>query len=309
MIASTERVQAKSYHVRRGRASAKAALAGGRNPQLFGSQLRIPVKQPAQPRRVFLSSINLTEFGLGEMLRCSLEIRKVAKREPSMEAAAKRITHFFYDELATSDGARACALVRCYKTHPYGTLPPDLRRFAQRALQSTESPVTGMDSMRCLALLATVGDEPSWNERHLSTGHQAIPLPSAQIVQRAPMISRLIHEFGLALPDVLQPSADVMRRLEGKTYGVFHVEDAAGSPYIPAQAQFVARYGIRSVVGFGGSLPAGELFAVILFTRTVVSAATADRFRTLALDVKGCLVPFAERNVFEAPGSASIVGP
>jgi len=248
-----------------------------------------------------LNSINLTEFGLGEMLRCSLEIRKVAKHETSMEGAAKRISHFFYDELATSDGARACALVRCYKTHPYGTLPRDLRRFAKRALQSTESPVTGMDSMRCLALLATVGDEPSWNERHLSTGHQAIPLPSAQIVQRAPMISQLIHEFGLALPDVLQPSADVMRRLEGKTYGVFHVEEAAGSPYIPAQAQFVTRYGIRSVVGFGGSLPAGELFAVILFTKTVVSAATADRFRTLALDVKGCLVPFGERNVFEAP--------
>ena len=54
------------------------------------------------------------------------------------------------------------------------------------------------------------------------------------------------------------------------------------------------------MVGFGGSLPAGDLFAVILFTRTVVTAATADRFRTLALDVKGCLVPHDERNVFEA---------
>lgn len=250
-----------------------------------------------------MSSINLTDFGLGEMLRCSLEIRRVARREPSMEAAAKRISRFFYDELATSGGARACALVRCYKTHAYGALPPDLRRFAKRALRSTDSPVTITDSMRCLALLATVGDEPGWNERHLSTGHQAIPLPSPQIVQRAPMISQLIHEFGLALSDVVQPSADVVRRLEGKTYGVFHVEEAAGSPYIPAQAQFVERYGIRSVVGFGGSLPAGELFAVILFTRTVISAGTADRFRTLALDVKGCLVPFSEQNVFDAPNS------
>ena len=215
-------------------------LAVGRKAELFGLQAGFLANQPAQRGRAFLNSINLTEFGLREMLSCSLEIRKVAKHETSMEAAAKRIIHFFYDELATAGGARACALVRCYKTHPYGALPPDLRRLAKRALQSAESPLAGIDSMRCLTLLATVGDEPSWNERHLSTGHQVIPLPSVQIVQRAPMISQLIHEFGLALPDVLQPSADVMRRLEGKTYGVFHVEDAAGSPYIPAQAQFVA---------------------------------------------------------------------
>ncbi|MDB4874952.1 MAG: hypothetical protein JWM41_1398 [Gemmatimonadetes bacterium] len=245
--------------------------------------------------------IDLTRFGLGEMLRCCLEIRRVARNEPTMEATARRVCGFFYDELTTPEGARACALVRCYKTHAYGHLPDDLRRFAKRALRSNEAEVELTDSMRCLTLLATVGDDPSWNERHLSKGHQAVPLPSPQIVQRAPMIAQLIHEFGLALSDVVQPSPDVMRKLEGKTYGVFHVAEASGSPYIPAQAQFVERHAIRSVLGFGGSLAGGDLFAVILFTRTLISNDIADRFRTVALDVKGCLVPFAEDEVFE-PG-------
>jgi hypothetical protein len=247
--------------------------------------------------------VDLTKFGLGEMLRCSLAIRRVARNEATMEATARRIARYFYDELVTPEGDRACALVRCYKTHAFGSMPDDLRRFAKRALKASDTEITVTDAMRCLTLLATVGDEPSWNARHLSKGHQAIPLPSPQIVQRAPMISQLINEFGLSLSDVLQPSADVMRRMQGKTYGVFHVAEAAGSEYIPAQSQFVERYGIRSVVGFGGSLVDGELFAVILFTRTLISEEIADRFRTVALDVKGCLVPFTDAEVFDAPGS------
>ena len=221
-----------------------------------------------------------------------------------MEASARRICRYFYEEMVTPEGRRACALVRVYKTHRFATLPEDLKRFAKRALRSSDAPIDITDSMRCLTLLATAGDEPGWNERHLSKGHQAIPLPSAQIVQRAPMIAQLVREFGLSLPDVVKPSAEVMRRLEGKTYGVFHVSEAAESPYIPAQVQFVERYGIRSVVGFGGSLVTGDLFAVIIFTRILISGETADRFRTVALDVKGCFVPFTEPQVFDAQASA-----
>lgn len=246
-------------------------------------------------------TIDLSNFGLGEMLRCSLEVRRAARSEATMEATARRLARFFYEELRAGDNGRACVLVRIYKTHPLGALPDELQRFARRALRSADLPIEATDGMKCLTLLATVGDEPSWNERRESRGHQAIPLPSPQLVQRAPMIAQLVHEFGLALSDLLRPSPDIVRKLEGKTYGVFHVAEALGSPFIPAQAQFVERHGVRSVVGFGGSLVGGELFAVILFTRTLITADAADRFRTIALDVKGCLVPFDESQVFGAP--------
>jgi hypothetical protein len=187
---------------------------------------------------------DLTKFGLSEMLRCSTELRRATKAVPTMEEAAQRVCRALYDELVTSDGSRACALVRCYKTHPYGRLEPDVQTFARAALHGTRP----IPSMRCLILLGTAGDEPAWNSRRTSVEHRAIPLPSAEMIERAPMIAQLIRQFGLDLTDVVQPTTDLVRSLDGKTYGVFHVPEAVGSPHIPAQKDFVLKFGIRSVV-------------------------------------------------------------
>ncbi|MGI8402932.1 MAG: hypothetical protein ACR2NS_15205, partial [Gemmatimonadaceae bacterium] len=235
---------------------------------------------------------DLTKFDLGDMLKCSLRLRETATGAPTLESSAQRVCRFLYDELADPQGKRQNALVRCYKTHEFGSLEPDLQAFA-RAAMGVENPKPGM---KCLTLMATIGETAAWNSRFLSRGHRAIPLPSPEIVEKAPMISQLIKEFGLNLSSLLRPSPDVVRELAGKRHGVFHVEEAVGSPYIPAQKEFVERYGIRSVLGFGGLLPNGDLFAVILFATVPVSAASADRFRTLALDVKSGFSRFADTN-------------
>jgi hypothetical protein len=237
---------------------------------------------------------DLTKFGLSEMLRCSTELRRATREAPTMEDAAQRVCRVLYDELVAPDKSRACALVRCYKTHPYGKLDPELQAFAKTVLQGN----TPAASMRCLTLIGTVGDQPAWNSRRTSLEHQAIPLPSIDMIERAPMIAQLIRQFGLDLTDVVQPANDLVRGLVGKTYGVFHVAEAKGSPYIPAQQDFVIKFGIRSVIGFGGSLPSGDLFAVILFARVPVSSETADRFRNLALDVKSGFFPYREGEIF-----------
>lgn len=95
-------------------------------------------------------------------------------------------------------------------------------------------------TMECLTLMATVGQSAAWNSRHLSRGHRAIPLPSPEIVEKAPMTSQLIKELGVELKVV---------------------------------------------------------FAV-LFSTVHVPAASADRFRTLALDVKSAFSRFTDANVF-----------
>ena len=218
-----------------------------------------------------------------------------------MEDAAQRVCRALYDELVTPDASPACALVRCYKTHPYGKLDPELQAFARAVLQGeTPQPAT-----RCLTLLGTVGEHPAWNARRTSTGHRAIPLPSVDMIEKAPMIAQLIRQFGLDLTDVIQPTTDLVRSLAGKTYGVFHVAEAVGSPYIPAQKDFVLKFGIRSVVGFGGSLPTGDLFAVILFARVAISGETADRFRNLALDVKSGFFPYRDGEIFSGEAAAA----
>jgi hypothetical protein len=241
---------------------------------------------------------DLSRFGLTEMLRCSRILHSTAAGAPSMEATARLICRALYDELRGPDGERACALIRCYKTHPFGALPADLRRFARQASGESSTPA---ETMRCLTLLASVGSEPQWNARTTSKSHQAIPLPSPQMVAKAPMIAALIRDFGLELADITDPKPEDVRNTEGKSYGVFHVEHALGSRSIPAQEEFVARYRVQSVVGFGGSLASGDLFAVILFSRVTVSAESAERFRTLALDLKALFFPFTESSVFDRP--------
>lgn len=236
----------------------------------------------------------LSDFDLAEMLRCSIGLRDAIRSAPTMEAAARECCRFFYQELVTESGEPACALVRCYKTHRFRDLDPDLQTIARQSLEGAEPATT----LRCLALLGTTGIENAWNDRRSSSSHQAIPLPTAAVVEQAPMVAQLIRALGLDIATAIAPSMDIVRDLSGKTYGVFHVREAQGSPYIPAQ-DFVARYGIRSVVGFGGVLPSGDLFALILFARVPVSAASADRFRTLALDLKSCFLRYSSWQVFD----------
>jgi hypothetical protein len=250
---------------------------------------------------------DLTRFDLGAMLKCSPRLRESAGDAATLEKCAQRVCRFLYDELRAPDGSRACALVRCYKTHPFGSLEPDLKEFAQKILGS-EPPKT---SMKVLTLLATVGQSPAWNSRHQSQGHRAIPLPSPEIVEKAPMIAQLIRELGFEISTVLQPDSDIVKETGGKRQGVFHVESALGSPYIPAQQDFVARYNIKSVLGFGGMLPNGDLSAVILFTTVTVPNSAAERFKTLALDLRSVFSKFNETNVFEKvrPSTLSALRP
>lgn len=248
-------------------------------------------------------TFDLGDFTVPNMLRCSREVRKVATHCGNMEEAAKSVVRYFYDAFVSpADGKRSCALVRFYKTHEYGKLEPRQKEFARKLLGA----VPTNDAMKCLTLLGTVGDEPDWGDRHKSRGHQAVPLPSAEIVEQAPMIAQLVKEMGLDIAEVVQPSTPVIsHKTEKRSYNVFHVEDAPGSPYIPAQEEFVKRYGIRSVIGFGGLLRSGDLFAVVLFSRTTITPDSAERFRNVALDVKYALFGFRDDQVFAGPGASA----
>ena len=238
----------------------------------------------------------LTRFDLPEMLRSSNGLRRAMQGAATMEAAARAQCRYLYDELRTITDDRACVLVRCYKTHPYSELPAELQRFARRQLGAAMNP---SDDMRCLTLLATVGDEDAWNDRRRSIAHQVVPLPSTAVIERAPMIAELFRALGIELEKIVTPPASIVHDLEGKSYGVFHVRDARKSPYIPAQ-DFVEQHHVRAVVGFGGTLKTGDHFATILFARTAITTKSADRFRTLALHVKSTFFEYGADQVFDS---------
>ncbi len=223
-----------------------------------------------------------------------LALRPVADGKHTMEETASALCKLFYDELVDADGNRACALVRFYKTHTFDDLPLQLQRFAA----NTMAPLTPKGDTNCLTLLGTAGEDPAWNSRTRSQGHQAIPLTSAEVVEGAPMIAQLIKQFGMDVREVVRPGAKVVRDLQGRNYGVFYVPVAPGSPYIPAQADFVMRYGIQSVLGFGGTLASGDLYAVILFSKTNIPEKTTEQFRRLAADIRVLLGRYLGSAVF-----------
>jgi signal transduction histidine kinase/CheY-like chemotaxis protein len=232
---------------------------------------------------------DLANFTLSDLTHNLAALRKLGGGVESMEETADRMVHYLYESFVVKEtGKRSCALVRLFVTQPYGMLDDELQTLARKMLGGVpESPGT-----KCLVLLGTVGDEPEWNVRKQSMGHQVIPLPSEQVVSSIPMISQLISQLGVDVSHVLRPTPDMMLSVEQKTYNVFHVPKAVGSPYIPAQDAFVIPFQITSVLGFGGLLPSGELFALILFSRTYIPHETATLFKPYALAVKSALLPF-----------------
>jgi hypothetical protein len=203
---------------------------------------------------------DLTKFTKDDLDRCGQALSQLGSGAASMEEAASRIVrHLFDNTIDPKDNKKACALVRFYKTHAYEDLNNELRTFAQGILgHAPESP-----DIKCLTLLATTGEKTEWNSRAASAGHKAIPLPNEAFVSQIPMISRLVSQFGLDVKAVIQPDPNLLADLEQQNYNAFHVAEAVGSPYIPAQKDFVVPFGIRSVLGFGGMLATGDLFAAL----------------------------------------------
>jgi hypothetical protein len=232
---------------------------------------------------------DLTRFTLRDMTACGATLRKLGAGAADLRTVAERTVRHFYEELRGGQtGDHACALVRFFQTQRFDRLDESLQAIAWRHLGKA-MPRPGM---RCLVLVATAGDAAAWNNPEASVGHRAIPLPSSDIMTHLPMIAQMVKQFGLEADHLLAVDPSLLLAAEQKTYNVFHVPEAVGSPYVPAQEGFVVPWGIRSVLGFGGLWPTGQLFAVILFAKCPISRETAELFKPLALSVKLAVLPF-----------------
>lgn len=227
---------------------------------------------------------NLTRFGLPEMVACSAVLRQLDKGARSLSEVAQRSVDWFYAHLTGDDGQPACALVRLFQTRPAPELPAELMRAAGLPEPPPQVP--------CLVLLATAGQQPEWNSHVLSVNHRAIPLTSPEAVADTPMISQLLRQFGVNIAALINSDQSLLMEQGQHTFNVFHVPIATDSPWVPVQADFVLRHEIQSVLGFGGLLPCGNLFAMILFSKAPISRPTAGHFKTLALSLKLALLPF-----------------
>src|SRR3954468_5542627 len=236
---------------------------------------------------------DLRRLGLTDTLRCGAELRDRGTKARSIEEGAQSMTQLLYQELVDGrTGDRACALVRCYKTHRYDELPADLRALAKKSLGRKAVPT----ALRCLTLVATAGDRPEWNDRRQSVAHQVIPLASVDMIEKSPMVAQMIRSFGIESASLISDNEQPLKLAEGKAAGIFYVAPAAGSPYL--DQDFVAAERIESVLGFGAPVRSGDLLAMLLFSRTIIGEDTAARFRTMALDIRAGLFAASDLPTF-----------
>ena len=242
---------------------------------------------------------SLTQLSLQDITKIGVTLRSIGSSADSLESVADCcVQHLYQNLIDPLTGEPACALVRFFKTVSYSTLPAELQTSVQAATGQTSASIS--TDLKCLTLFGTVGDRPEWCDRRASTGHQVIPLTSEQSVSQIPMISQLIKSFGLDISCVLAPNPNLLMALERKTCNVFYIPAAAGSEFIPAQGQFVEPYGIKSVLGFGGMLPCGNLFSIILFSKVEITKPVAHLFKTLPLNIKMSVAPLSRKQLFNA---------
>jgi len=199
-----------------------------------------------------------TSFALSDMVDCAAMLRREMAGADSFEDAANRavtcLRRNFIDE---ATGRPSFVLARLFVTQRWEQLRPELQAHARKRLGGElERP-----DMRCLVLQASDGDQINWRKPSRSRSHRVIPLPSAEAVEKAPMLASLLRELGLS-PNTVAGSVPVAHDMFPTMFGTFHVHNARGSKEVPSQ-RFVTKHGVRSVLGFGGLFnPASDYFGI-----------------------------------------------
>lgn len=133
-----------------------AFVAGEPGVKMLGKPLNSNVRteSPVSSRPTY----DLTNFTKDDMYNCAIALRNMDAGAKSMEQVANRIVRYLYENFVDSrTGKSACALVRFFKTHPYGELTEELQDAACKI-----EVATGWDSIPVLVLIFPVIQTINW---------------------------------------------------------------------------------------------------------------------------------------------------
>jgi hypothetical protein len=239
---------------------------------------------------------DLTKFSLQDMSEVGDALQQLELKAKNIDELSDMMVQYFFDNLVDMQtGEKSSVLVRFFMTYPYSSLDTDLQQSAEMMLfgQSVDQ------DMNCLKLLATAGVQPEWNSTIHSKGHRVIPLQNEEMVKKIFfMIYEFIDQMGMDISNVLNPDTKLSSELEERIFDVYHVPEALGNPHIPAQKEFVVPFGVKSLMGFGGMLPTGNLFILLIFSKAKIPSNTANLFKNIALNVRMAALPFVNEKIF-----------
>jgi hypothetical protein len=226
-------------------------------------------------------------------------MRQGIERLGSFEEAAQQFTSALYEQFNES-----VVLVRLFATIPHGELPPQNKSFVEKLAESKGVGALLHDETPVLSLLGTTGEQSVWNDRRNSQGHVGIPLVSAAFIDAIPMMSRLLKQLGLGLDWIDRADTEVVKHTVGSMSGIFFVPDAKsevdqkGRKIIAAQ-DFVDKYHVKTVLGFGGGYMGTSTFSVtIIFLRETLTDAQARQFSAGMSFFKASTVDLIKKKIF-----------
>jgi serine phosphatase RsbU (regulator of sigma subunit) len=242
----------------------------------------------------------LTVFSAERIAALAATVARAGEQAASMEGAARLVAAAIRGAFATADGESAVVLIRLFQTTVWDQLTPQLRSYALARMAPGATP----SGTRCLALMATLGERPSWCDRHASRDHQALPLTGTDVIRRVPLALTVMDHLVGADAQMRPRRADDGRPAR---VAVHLVSEASGSPLVPAQ-WLVGTYGVTAALGLGGILPNGEVFTSVLFSRMPIDTAAAQRFGAVAEAMRTAMAPFAHLPLFDpAPPVGRVV--
>jgi hypothetical protein len=224
--------------------------------------------------------IDLDAFQQDEVSQFGAQVlREYREKAKSFEDAAQRVALDIFNTFKDRDRNPAFALVRVYHMTPYELLSDELRPLA--------APHTPL----WMSMMATRGVEAAWNDRRKSQGHRVIPAGD----QRTPMVAAAFQQIGL---DEAPPSVGVIFNEVTFMTRYFHVANALGSPYIPAQAEFVVPYQIRSVIGLGARFASGNAHLTLCFSKVPINEEDAHKLAVLSAHISTLFAYFDTRRLW-----------
>ena len=214
------------------------------------------------------------QLSIAEIINLSEHFKKKCTGFSSFEEVAQGLMAIFGSTFITEGGKNSVVLSRFFKSCTYGELPDDIRDYIRN--KSTEKNFSSND--KYLTLLGSYGELDNWKDRKLSKNYIAMPIHSEHMLEKFPMLSAVFNQIGLKPFRLKQTDKSIIMNGDYKQYGVFCVENADGSKQIPAQAEFVRPYSVKSVFGFGGIYSTSNVYAVIIFSKERISREIAKLF-------------------------------
>ncbi|MDV5167368.1 MAG: hypothetical protein R2568_11600 [Candidatus Scalindua sp.] len=223
-------------------------------------------------------------------------LQQLELKAKNIDELSDMMVQYFFDNLGdTQTGEKSSVLVRFFMTYPYSSLETELQQSADKMLGAKPED----QDMKCLKLLGTAGVQPEWSSTIESKSHRIIPLQNEEKVKKIfYMIYEFIDQMGMDISNVLYPDTKLSSELEERIFDVYHVPEALGNPHIPAQKDFIIPFGVKSLMGFGGMLPTGNLFIMLIFSKTKIPHKTANLFKNTALHIRMAALPFVNEKIF-----------